>query len=200
MEKKEKDIVKIAAEAGAKAAMERLETERARQDETRRDKRLHNTRLLLRNYRELKSYIDLAIYRVEQDDEEDAIDLLDLALNRAVSGELQIDSIKRSVRRTATIMRHIDNMIALYSAYCSQSLKPEEKRHYRVVRALYIDFPPLSVYEIAEREGIAERTVYKDVDAAIEKLSALIFGIEGIWKEGPEITGQKVGSDRAIRL
>ncbi len=191
MEKSVKNIVKIAAEAGAAAAMEKLEAERKKQNETRRDKRLYNTRLLLRNYRELKSYVDMAVYQVEQDDTEDAIDLLDLAMNRAVSGELQIDSIKRSVKRTATVMRHIDKMLDLYSVYCSQSLKPEEKRHYRVVKALYIDYPQLSVCEIAEREGIVERTVYKDVDAAVEKLSALIFGIEGIWKDGTENPGQK---------
>ena len=34
--------------------------------------------------------------------------------------------------------------------------------------------------EIAESEGIDERTVYKDIKAACTKLAALLFGIDGV--------------------
>ena len=39
---------------------------------------------------------------------------------------------------------------------------------------------PLTVAGLADREGVVERTIYKDVDAACEKIAALMFGIDGI--------------------
>ena len=42
---------------------------------------------------------------------------------------------------------------------------------------------PIPVSEIAERENIDTRTVYKDLDAACEKMSALLFGIQWIERE-----------------
>ena len=50
-----KEVIRIAAEAGAKAAMKKLEEERRKDMEERVDRRLHNTRLLLKNYRLFKS-------------------------------------------------------------------------------------------------------------------------------------------------
>lgn len=174
-------LVKIAAEAGAKAAMETLEKEKQKARKSRHDRRLRNTKLLLRNFRMFREHCKNAVFEVSQLDE-NAIDILDLMWNRSTS-ENFVESIKKSAQRTAIIMKHITDMLDLYEAYCFRSGKPEEARRYRVIEALYIADEPLTPAQIAETEGIDVRTVYKDVDAAAEKLSALIFGIDGLKSE-----------------
>lgn len=44
----------------------------------------------------------------------------------------------------------------------------------------YIDDPNFDVPTIAAVECLSNRTVYKDLDLAIKRLSTLIFGIDGI--------------------
>lgn len=59
----QQEIVKLAAEAGAKAAMETLEKERQRDRREMADRRLRNTKLLLRNYRVFCAHVDNASMR-----------------------------------------------------------------------------------------------------------------------------------------
>ena len=174
-------IVRLAAQAGAKAAIETLEKERSKERKSRYDRRLRNTKLLLRNYRMFKEHCEAAVFDASQLDE-NAIDILDLMWGKG-DGDLVVESIKKSAQRTVIIMRHIDGMLDLYAAYCDRSGKPEDTRRLRVINALYIEAEPLTVPQVAAWEQIDERTVYKDVDAATEKLSALIFGIDGLKRE-----------------
>lgn len=174
-------LVRLAAEAGARAAMETLERERAKERKSRYDRRLRNTKLLLRNYRMFKKHCEHAVFDAEQLDE-NAIDILDLMWERGSRGNI-VESIKQSAQRTAIIMRHVTDMLALYKIYCDSTGKPEDARRYRVIESLYITDHAVTAAEIAQREGIDDRTVYKDVDSACEKLSALIFGIDGLKRE-----------------
>jgi len=80
------------------------------------------------------------------------------------------------------IVKHIEVMLQLYETYCFKYGNAEEQRRCRVIQALYIDEKPTTIEFLAEFEQIYPRTVYKDVDSACEKLSALIFGIDGIKK------------------
>ncbi len=175
-------IIRIAAEAGAKAALETLEKEKRKAQKSRYDSRLRNTRLLLRNYRMFKEHVDNAVFEAEQLDE-NAIDILDLMWDYSGSSDFYVESIKKSVARTAIIVKHITEMLALYEAFCFRSPRPEDSRRYRVIEATYIDEAPMTVKQIADRESIDDRTVYRDIDAAVEKLSAIIFGIDGLKRE-----------------
>lgn len=171
-------LVRLAAEAGAKAALETIEKAKQKERKSRHDRRLRNTKLLLRNFRMFKEHCQKAVYDASRLDE-NAIDILDLMWGRD-SNENFVESIKKSAQRTAIIMQHITDMVDLYEAYCFRSGKPEEIRRYRVIESMYIADTPMTPAQIAERERIDTRTVYKDIDAAAEKLSALIFGIDGL--------------------
>jgi predicted DNA-binding protein YlxM (UPF0122 family) len=46
--------------------------------------------------------------------------------------------------------------------------------------ATYINDERKTAEEIAETENIERRTVYKNINAAIKPLSALIFGVDSI--------------------
>ena len=177
MGKMDKEMIRIAAEAGARAAMEKLEKERKQDMEERGDRRLHNTRLLLKNYRLFKEHADNAVYQVEQLDES-VYEILELMEKRGTSDFSA--SIKNSAARTAVLVRHIDVMLGLYKAYCEKTGKQDDARRWRVVQSLYIDDNPATVQELADREFVVEKTIRRDIDAICEHLAALLFGIDGI--------------------
>lgn len=169
-------------DAGVKAAMEHIRTEREKERKSRQDRRLHNTRLLLKNYRLLKEHTKGAIFRANQARER-AVDILDGLNDYEMDDGLYIESIKKSQQRTLIILAHIDQMLELYKAYCYNSGNPENIRRHGVVMATYIDEPKKSALEIAGTFGIEKRTVYKDIKAAANPLTALLFGIDSLRME-----------------
>lgn len=170
-------IATIAGKAGAKAAAEFITQERKREKESRYDRRLGNTKLLLENYRMFKEHCSRAVFDASQLDE-NAIDILDLMWGR--DGNNFVESIKKSAQRTQIILRHIDEMLDAYAGLCQLSGREEEMRRMRSVFALYIDNPGKTVQEISELENVNTSTVYRDISIATEKLTGLIFGLDGL--------------------
>ncbi|MDD3157452.1 hypothetical protein [Anaeromusa sp.] len=171
------EVIKLAATTAVDATLKALEREKRKQVKSRHDRRLRNTRLLLKNYPLLREHSDQSIYSVKQLDEPaNAIDLLDNLEN--LDNETYIQSIKRSATRTRIILEHIETMTKIYEAYCQGTGKEEDMRRYRTLRARYFD--GVSVEQIATDESVDTRTIYRDINAASEKLSALIFGIDGL--------------------
>lgn len=167
-----------AAEIGAKAAMERLEEERQSLYHKAINRRLHNTKLLLRNYRMLRENADNSIYGRSQM-EESAADILCNMMNM-YDDEVIVDAIKRSATRTAIIVAHIDTMMKLYEAYCSKSGNDLDNRRYEIIKDMYIVEDLLTVKEIAKKWHMSKENVYSDIKIATERLSALIFGVDGL--------------------
>lgn len=181
-DKKDKDyIIRIAAEIGAKTALKQFDAAVSKSKSERADRRLRNTRLLLRNYRMFKAHAENAVYSA-QDIDEDAYDIIDLMSDRWQDSDAIVESIKQSIARTVTIVTHIDTMLRLYEVYCTQSGSAEEIRRWDVIYGLYIKDPPATVKELANDNFVTERTIYRDIDNACERIAALIFGIDGIRK------------------
>lgn len=172
-------------DAGIQAAVKRMEEERKRERKGRYDKRLHNTRLLLKSYRALKRHALGAVSTGNQVNgiRENAVDILDGLNDERIDDRLYIESIKRSQQRTAIIIEHIDEMLRYWKIDCEQSGKDETLRRYRIVYDTYIGPDQITAEALAEREHIEKRTVYKDIKAAMRPMSALIFGIDGIKQE-----------------
>lgn len=172
--------------AGVKAAVDHMEEERRKARKGRYDRRLHNTRLLFKNYRALKHHALGAVHTGAQANErieENAVDILEELDDERVDDRLYIESIKRSQQRTRIIIEHIDEMLRYWLIDCEQSGKEEALRRYRIIVGTYISDDQMTAEELAQREHIEKRTVYKDIKAAMRPLSALIFGIDGIKQE-----------------
>lgn len=172
--------------AGVKAAVDHMEEERRKARKGRYDRRLHNTRLLFKNYRALKHHALGAVHTGAQANErieENAVDILEELDDERVDDRLYIESIKRSQQRTRIIIEHIDEMLRYWLIDCEQSGKEEVLRRYRIIVGTYISDDQMTAEELAQREHIEKRTVYKDIKAAMRPLSALIFGIDGIKQE-----------------
>ena len=171
--------VQRGTEAGIKAAMDYLAEEKKQLKKGRYDRRLRNTRLLLKNYRSFRNYAKNAVYKASQL-KENAVDILDGLDDYSFDDSLYIESIKKSQQRTLIILNHIDEMLRYYKIDCEQSGKDEELRRYRIIVAYYINEQRKSAEQIAEDEHIERRTLYKDINMALKPLSALIFGIDSM--------------------
>lgn len=170
-------MLKDAAEVGAKAAMDKLDEERKRMHSKAVDRRLHNTKLLLRNYRMLKENSESSIFGRSQM-KESAADILCSMMN-LYDDEVIVDAIKRSASRTAIMVTHIDTMIGIYQTYCEKTSDLETRR-YQVIYDMYISDKTISAKEIAKKQNMSKESVYSDLKIALERLSALIFGVDGL--------------------
>ena len=174
-----KDIYEKAAAIGAKEALKTFKQERKKEYSGRADRRLRNTKLLLRNYHMLKEHAEKSVFGRTQM-EESARDILESMMSM-YNNEVIIESIKRSATRTAVIVSHIDTMFGLYAVYCNQAQNRDiEKRRYEVVWDMYMADETLSAKEIAEKQHMSKDNVYADIRVAIERLTALIFGVDGL--------------------
>lgn len=174
-----KEICDRAAAIGAKEALKTFDQERKKEYSGRADRRLRNTRLLLRNYHMLKEHAENSVFGRTQM-EESALDILESMMSM-YDNEVIIESIKRSATRTAVIISHIETMFGLYQAYCENAFNREiEMRRYEVVWDMYMADNTLSVKEIAEKQRMSKDNVYSDLRVATEKLTALIFGVDGL--------------------
>lgn len=173
-----KEIVEMAVEAGIKAY--RSEAEKHKREV--RDRRLRNTRLLMKNYRDLKEHTEKAVFEAATVKDDSLEEILSLMSEFTRDEASSIDSIKESAAKTKLMMDHVDEMLRIYEASCERSKKPEDLRKFHVLYDLYISPDDLTLDEIARKYNVEERTAYRDLKDAISRLTALIFGVEGIFQ------------------
>lgn len=174
-----KDIYETAAAIGAREALKVFEQERKKEYSCRSDRRLRNTKLLLRNYHMLKEHAQNSVFGRTQM-EESALDILESMMDM-YDNEVIIESIKRSATRTAVIVSHIETMFGLYEVYCDKSQNRDiDMRRYEVIWDMYMAEDTLTAKEIAEKQHMSKDTVYSDLKIATERLTALIFGVDGL--------------------
>ena len=174
-----KDIYEKAAAIGANEALKTFRQEQKKEYSRRADRRLRNTKLLVRNYHMLKEHAENSVFGRTQM-EESALDILESMMSM-YDNEVIIESIKRSATRTAVIVSHIETMFGLYAAYCDKSPNRDiEMRRYEVLWDMYMAEDTLSAKEVAEKQHVSKDTVYTDIRMATEKLTALIFGVDGL--------------------
>ncbi len=176
----EEQVIALAVSEGVKAADKRFEALKKKFTAESKDKRLHNTKLLIRNYRMFKTHAENSIYSAA-DCEDSVFDILAMMSDSDFSkAETTVKSIQNSAARTAIMVNHITAMIEVYEIICKKSGVPENERRCRVIKALYIDDEPKTKDEIAEIEAVDRSTVYRDIQKAMQALSNLIFGIDGL--------------------
>ena len=176
------EMMAKAALVGATAATDILEKNYKNQEKEKKDRRLHNTKLLLKNYRMLKASCANAVYEaVNVSPDKTTSEMIeDIMSMRDEDDKVIIESIRKSAVRTATMLVHIDKMLNIYKLYCYKS-GPREIRRYKILRKLYIvgksDTP---IKELAKEFNVSRVTIYEDIKISEEQISALIFGIDGL--------------------
>lgn len=144
------------------------------EEKTKRlDRRLFNTKILLKNYRHLKVYCN---------EMKENMDLKDGEQEEIITPDkeyLTLESIKRSEARTLAMMRFIDNMIKVYEMDCKH-LGEEAVRRYETLLHFYINDERKAYVEIAKLHNVHERTAQRDLKEAVHAMSVLFFGTDGL--------------------
>ena len=175
MELTEKEIVKIAAEQAVKVTLETLKTQKKKERQERRDWRLRNTKLLLEHLQEFKDHADKSIFDVRKVLESSQEDIAAYTQQISEKRDVYVESVMLSAGRTATLIEDTERMLKLYRQECEQGSQ-EKQRRYRVLIACTIQ--KKSYQQIIDEESISKSTVFRDIDMAIEELSAMIFGAD----------------------
>ena len=167
-------IVRTASEEAIKAYI-KASADAAKEH---KDRRLHNTKLILKNYHALKTHSSSSISELADVVDEEVFSLLSAMLQKPDADELKIRSIKNSVVRTKIILEHIDTMLEAYQRHCEKCNLTAQMRKLNVVLDLYVRESGLTPTDIAEKYHIDLRTLYRHVDSVCGELSVYLFGIE----------------------
>lgn len=148
--------------------------QRDTEEREKKDRRLRNTKLLLRNYHSFRKYVARA--KMDLWEDERVTDVHALILN----GEDLVKSIKESTQRTLVMIRHLDRALEALKFVCEQEKDTNKasSKQYEILKARFLDRDTIEA--IAETYFINERSVYKAIDAAAERLSIMLFGVYGL--------------------
>lgn len=144
-------------------------------EEKRYTKKLHNTKLLLKNYKKFKKHTDQAEFTAKSLLDDDLLDMLgeDYEKNH---DELYIKSILRTKERTARMLNYISRVIEFY-IYSTQDNTVENNRAI-TLKMTYLE--GITQSEIASKLHVDERTVRRYIEDGIKDVAPLMFGIDGV--------------------
>ena len=165
-------------ELASRVAIEQYHKEAERTRKAMRDRRLHNTKLLMEKYRGFVEHSKSAVFEATQvENDIDFETLMSDLMGGDMTGKMpSVRSIQESAAYTRIIVHHIDHMIEYFKFRCERSPKPEDMRRYRTIYYLYIAEDEKNAQQISEMENVDITTVYRDLKTALRQLSALIFG------------------------
>lgn len=166
-------VAKISAETATQTAFDIINKQREEENKNKRDRRLRNTKMLLRNYRSFVLHcqdIKIGLDSIQSGELLDDLEADDFA----------VEAIKRSKERTLAMVSFINQMLQVYQIICKQSDKPEDQRKYETIYKMYISEEKFTAEEIADCQHTNVRTVYRDMNDAVKTLSVLVFGVDGI--------------------
>lgn len=171
------EIVEEAATKATLNTLKYLKTEQKEKEKSKYDRRLRNTELLLRNYRNFKEHVENATYF----DEELEVENLEDEFDKEENEKMYINSILRTKKRTKVMLKHIDRCLEYYECKCLMSDREDIQRRIKVIKMLYIDEEKMSHFEVAKKLGdVSLKTVERTKKVALTEMTALLFGIDGV--------------------
>lgn len=175
-------LVQIGTQVGTQVGVETFEKKVEESIKERFLRRLHNTKLLLREYRKLKMHVTDSVYK--KANTADAIEILEQIDKFDYNDELYIESIKKSVDRTAIIITHVEKMLEIYRTLCDKyegRFSEYSPRKWKVIYHYYISLDEeKNINELCEELFCGRTCIYNDIDDAARSLTSLIFGIDGL--------------------
>lgn len=139
----------------------------SKQLKLKQDRRLHNVKQLLKNYKRIEQSISRGNF---EEDDSDTFDLSDL-----MSSEFVVESISQSKYRSELMKEHVDKTLKAYKEICK--VENIEER-YNIVYDRYI--LNLPAHELWDKYFISKRTLYRELDRACEDLAVLLFGVDAV--------------------
>lgn len=174
----EEIVAKVSAiAAGVAATATIVEYEKQKQKSTKQEqtKRLHNAKLLLKHYNTFKAFVDKIDDQVKASIPEDILKEKNGIIQLLEFEKDIVGSIKKNTQQTIVMVQQIDKALETLEYIYK---KEDNERYYNVLKSRFID--GLKMSAVAELYNLNERTVYKVIENASERLAILLFGVYGI--------------------
>ncbi len=172
---KQSKLIEEVTQIATLKAIEVFNDQKEQAIQKEQSKRLHNTKLLLKHYQEFKLYVEkidedvkVSIPRVLVSEGKNLIDLITF-------GEDIISSIKETSKRTIAMVQYIDKALDTLDYMYKQE---NNVRYFNILKKRYVDGQTISY--LAEYYHMNDRSIYKALESATERLSILLFGVYGI--------------------
>lgn len=178
----QEELNQIAAVASKEAVrVFRNEQIKADKKRARNEDKVRRTKKMLSSYRRMKATLsEEATFTEEEKIELRWKFIEDLMGNStALVSKAEMAAIDSEKKRQENLycIHCIENAVRLYGEECEKSTSEEGKRRFRELYAMYIDELPSTVPEIAERENVSEKTVYKDLGIASSIIAIYLLGM-----------------------
>ena len=172
------ELTKAAAQIAADITIKTIEEQRQADAKAIKDRRIHNTKLLLRKYRLFNEHIGSATFKESQINLAMAIDFSQEMYDPGNRADQVVNGILNSTKKTKIILSHINSMLRVYEIYCNDSNSDQMLRRYDSLFGKYIADERVSYEDLAEKWNVDIRTIRRDIHAAENDFSVLLFGVD----------------------
>ena len=172
------ELTKAAAQIAADITIKTIEEQRQADAKAIKDRRIHNTKLLLRKYRLFNEHIGSATFKESQINLAMAIDFSQQMYDPNNRADQVVEGILNSTKKTKIILSHINSMLRVYEIYCNDSNSDQMLRRYDSLFGKYIADERVSYEDLAEKWNVDIRTIRRDIHAAENDFSVLLFGVD----------------------
>lgn len=172
-------IYKAIAEISAKAGIEAYKEEQKKSEKNKKAQNVKDTKRQLAAYRQIKRQLrEEKTFTYEEEQEYRWKCIKDLMENSYVGKSDRIidDEEKRRQESMYTIYR-LENAMKMYKEEVDLSCNGEDKRRYRELYDLHIADQAMSIPELAIREEVSTKTVYRDIGIAYRIVAFYLYGI-----------------------
>lgn len=170
--------IRKAAVLYTSAVINELEKRKKQKADEHRDYRLHNTKMLLKNYRKFVGFLDTADFKIEEIEEAETREWFRNMYNPSNNSDQVVSSIKTAAVKTRIMVEHVKTVLKAYHEYCEGIGTEITRRRYEAVYGMYISPKPMTKEEIAKKWFVDGRTVQRDLVIAEQEISSLMFGID----------------------
>lgn len=161
----DEDMIKVISET----AIEKYREAEKKDIKIKKDKRLHNVKQLMNNYKRIEQSVKNA--KAEDQDEE----VKDLDIQHLMTSEFMVESLTQSKSRSKLMLDHVDKTLEAYKQIC---VVENVEERYRLLHDRYIKNIP--AHQLSEKYALSRRTFYRQIDRACEDMSVLLFGIDAV--------------------
>lgn len=170
MNVKQAKLIEEVTRLATAQAIEIYEQTRGTETQKEKDKRLHNTKLLLQHYQEFKLYTAKTRTSTTRLTEEEKNILATITFD-----DEMVNSIKETTKRTMVMLQYVDRALDTLEFMYKQE---KNEQNFNMLKKRYVEGKTISF--LAEYYHLSERSVYRVIDSATERLSVLLFGIYGV--------------------
>lgn len=134
-----------------------------------KDYRLRNTKILLREYRKLKTHVEIAPEKNVNDDEYKLL----------TGGKQSLDTLVKYKISTEHLLQYIDCILYAYKNYCKLG-NDIEKRRWDIIDKMYLAPKKSSMTELSKRYNLDHSVISRNRNKGIQDLSIMLFGVWGL--------------------